>query len=63
MNTSTGLWERASSCVPYNATHFKVTKLVEGVCYMFRITAENDQGLSQPLVSETETKAETPFSE
>lgn len=62
MNTSTGLWERVSSCVPYNTTHLKVAKLEEGVCYMFRIQAENDQGLSQPLVSETETKAETPFS-
>lgn len=58
----TGHWERASASISPDLTHFKVSKLVKGETYMFRVRAENDQGSSPPLVMDMEITMEDPFS-
>lgn len=47
--------------VNYPATQFQVSKLTERKSYMFRVMAENIHGDSEPLITETPTKAENPF--
>ena len=44
-------------------TEFKVPKLKEGEDYKFRVRAENDQGVSEPLESEKSVRIKNPFGE
>lgn len=48
--------------VPADTTTFKVDKLIEGNEYMFRVTAVNDEGDSQPLESVDSVKPLKPAS-
>ena len=61
MNVKDGLWENVSSFVPKDATEFVVPKLREGEQYKFRVKAENKNGVSEPLETQTQTKAKNPF--
>ncbi len=63
MNPKTGKWEKVSSFIPKDATSFVVPKLKEGEDYKFRVMAENDHGLSEPLVTDTATRAKNPYGE
>lgn len=60
-NPKTGKWEKVSDRIPPDAKEFTVPKLNKGEPYKFRVMAENDQGLSEPLETEKETVAEDPF--
>jgi len=42
-------------------TEFKVPKLKEGENYKFRVRAENDQGVGEPLETESAIKIRNPF--
>ena len=42
---------------------FDVTGLDEGEEYLFRVTAINDEGESEPLVADAAIKAKNPFGE
>lgn len=48
--------------VNHPTTKFTVPKLEEGRSYMFRVVAENVNGDSEALETETPVKAENPFS-
>ena len=61
MNTKTGKWEPLTHSVGPDVTEFRVPKLKEGEDYKFRVRAENDQGLGDPLDSDKATKAKNPF--
>jgi len=61
MNTKTGKWEPLTHSVGPDVTEFRVPKLKEGEDYKFRVRAENDQGLGEPLDSDKATKAKNPF--
>jgi len=61
MNPTTGKWEPLNQTVPPNVTEFKIPKLKEGEDYKFRVRAENDHGLSEPLDSERATRIKNPF--
>lgn len=52
-------WSKAGS-VPGDVTTFKMEKLMEGTEYMFRITAVNEEGESQPLESLDTVKPQKP---
>ncbi|XP_041468950.1 twitchin-like isoform X3 [Lytechinus variegatus] len=54
----TGAWSKVSSFVP--SPHFKVKNLKEGGEYQFRVSAENQYGVSKPIMSET-IIAKNPF--
>ncbi|XP_030829655.1 twitchin isoform X2 [Strongylocentrotus purpuratus] len=54
----TGAWSKVSSFVP--SPHFKVKNLKEGGEYQFRVSAENQYGVSKPITSET-VIAKNPF--
>lgn len=56
----TGAWSKVSSFVP--SPHFKVKNLKEGGEYQFRVSAENQYGVSKPIMSET-VIAKNPFGE
>ena len=56
----TGAWSKVSSFVP--SPHFKVKNLKEGGEYQFRVSAENQYGVSKPITSET-IIAKNPFGE
>lgn len=60
-SAKTGKWEKVSSFVPKDAKSFQVTKLKEGEKYKFRVTAENRNGPSEPLETETTTLAKNPY--
>jgi hypothetical protein len=60
-NPKNGYWEKVSSLVPKDATEFVVPKLEEGEEYKFRVMAENNNGLSEPLESEKPVKVKNPF--
>jgi len=49
--------------VKYPATEFDIQKLEKGRSYQFSVAAENVHGESEPLVTETATKAANPFSQ
>ncbi|XP_071854761.1 twitchin-like isoform X8 [Apostichopus japonicus] len=53
-----GTWSKVSSAVP--GTTFRVRNLKEGGDYQFRVSAENQYGLSKPITSEFVT-AKHPF--
>ncbi|RUS77262.1 hypothetical protein EGW08_014976, partial [Elysia chlorotica] len=57
---ATGRWEPASKFV--RGTHYEVLGLEEGHEYNFRVKAENDYGVSEPLETSTATVAQNPFS-
>jgi len=57
MNTKTGKWEPQTHSVGPDVTEFRVPGLKEGEDYKFRVRAENDQGLGEPLDSDKATKA------
>ena len=61
MNTKTGKWEPQPHSVGPDVTEFRVPELKENEDYKFRVRAENDQGLSEPLDSDKATKAKNPF--
>ena len=61
MNTKTGKWETLTPTAAPDAREFRVPKLKEGDEYKFRVMAENDQGLSEPLESTKPTKVKNPF--
>lgn len=42
---------------------FRVTRLHEGCDYMFRVSAENRVGLSQPAITERPVTVKLPFGE
>jgi hypothetical protein len=44
-----------------NPPSFDVTGLEEGNDYLFRVTAINDEGESEPLEADTAIKAKNPF--
>lgn len=55
----TDKWERVSDFV--QGTSFTVPKLKEGHEYDFRVIAENQNGLSEPLETSGPTLAKNPF--
>ncbi|CAF0846330.1 unnamed protein product [Brachionus calyciflorus] len=55
----TDKWERVSDFVQGNS--FTVPKLKEGHDYDFRVIAENQNGLSEPLETLSSTQAKNPF--
>lgn len=59
--TAGGQWVPAVVNVPASATHATVPKLIENHEYEFRIMAENNQGLSEPLKTDKAVKAKAPF--
>lgn len=67
MDLATGKWVRCGR-VPIDKTglspeklEFEVTGLNEGSEYKFRVTAVNDEGDSEPLVTDLSTVAKNPF--
>jgi len=62
MNTKTCKWELVTHSVGPDVTDFRVPKLKEGEDYKFRVGAENDLGLSEPLYSDKATRVKNPFS-
>lgn len=64
MDTKTGKWVRCGK-VPGNSpdTEFEVTGLNPGSEYLFRVTAVNDEGDSEPLESTKPVLAKNPFDE
>ena len=61
MNPKTGKWEKVLAVIPPDVTEFKVPKLKEGDEYKFRVRAENDLGVSEPLDTSKATKVKNPF--
>lgn len=61
LNPKTGKWEKASGTLPPDTKEFKVPKLKEGEEYKFRVKAENDLGLGEPLESEEAVTPKNPF--
>ena len=61
MNTKTGKWEPLTHSVGPDVTEFRVPDLKDGEDYKFRVRAENEQGVSDPLESDTATKVKNPF--
>ena len=61
MDTRTGKWEPVSKFV--RGTNFEVMGLDEGREYKFRVSAENQYGVSEPLETEKGTVAQHPYSE
>ena len=57
---ATGKWEPVSKFV--RGTQYEVMGLDEGHEYNFRVKAENDYGVSEPLETTTATVAQSPFS-
>jgi Fibronectin type III domain len=49
--------------VDATTTQLKVTRLFEGLDYMFRVFAENPAGLSSPCETDKSIKAKLPFGE
>ena len=62
MNPKTGKWEKVPGKIPADATEFVVPKLQEGEEYKFRVKAENAEGASEPLETESATGIKNPFS-
>lgn len=62
MDMATGKWVRVGR-VPGDREkpEFEVTGLTPGAEYKFRVTAVNDEGDSEPLVTERGTIAKNPF--
>ena len=58
---ATGKWENVSRFV--RSTSHEVMGLVEGHSYQFRISAENEYGVSEALETTTATVAQSAFSE
>ena len=56
----TGKWEPVSKFV--RGTNFEVMGLEEGHEYMFRVSAENEHGVSEPLETALGTVAQHPYS-
>lgn len=66
MDMATGKWVRvgrvpASKLTPDGKGDFEVTGLTPGSEYKFRVTAVNDEGDSEPLVSDAPIVAKNPF--
>jgi len=61
MNTKTGEWEPLTHSVAPEVNEFRVSELKEGEDYKFRVRAESDQGLSDPLDSDRATRVKNPF--
>ena len=61
MSPKTGKWEKLLTTVAPDVHEFKVTKLKEGEEFKFRIRAENDLGISEPLDTEKATTVKNPF--
>ena len=55
----TGVWEKVSDCVPSSPVTIKGLK--EGHEYDFRVMAENQNGVSEPLQTEEPVLAKNPF--
>ncbi|ESO91796.1 hypothetical protein LOTGIDRAFT_91265, partial [Lottia gigantea] len=55
----TGKWENCSKFV--RGTNYEIMGLQEGHQYHFRVCAENEHGVSEPLETVTATTAESPF--
>jgi len=47
--------------VSADLNEYKVTRLITGENYLFKVRAENDFGLSEPLISDEEITAKNPF--
>lgn len=69
MDTATGKWVRVGR-LPANSgpgagnePEFEVTGLTPGTEYKFRVTAVNDEGDSEPLVTELSVVAKNPYDE
>lgn len=60
MDTKTGEWTPVSRFV--RQPEYEVTGLEEGNNYKFRVRAENELGVSEPLEAERAIKAENPAS-
>ena len=60
-DVKTGKWEPVSKFV--RNTTFEVMGLTEGHEYNFRVMAENEVGVSEPLVSAFAVEAQYPYSE
>lgn len=54
-------WEPNTYPVGADVTEFRVPDLVEGDDYLFRVRAKNEEGLGDPLDSDTATKAKNAF--
>lgn len=61
LRESDGVWEKVSDVIKPNTNEFLVPKLKEGEKYKFRLAAENDNGVSEPLETATSTTAKDPF--
>lgn len=55
----TGIWEKVSECVPSSPVTIKGLK--EGHEYDFRVMAENQNGLSEPLETDEPVLAKNPY--
>ena len=55
----TGKWEKVQDYVP--GTTCTINKLKEGSEYDFRVMAENQNGVGEPLETESSTLAKNPF--
>ncbi|XP_033116214.1 twitchin-like [Anneissia japonica] len=54
-----GVWTKVSSFV--RSPNYEVTGLEEGVSYNFRVAAENEFGVSEPLVKAVSVTAKNPY--
>jgi hypothetical protein len=61
MNTKKGVWEKVPGTIPKDAEEAVVPKLKEGEDYKFRVTADNENGPSEPLETDRAVKAKNPF--
>lgn len=62
MNTKSEKWDPQSHAVDSDTTEFCIPKLKEGDDYKFRVRAQNDRGLSDPLESANAVTVKNPFS-
>lgn len=62
LDLATGKWTRVGK-VPGDKEEMNITGLEPGAEYKFRVTAVNDEGDSEPLVTDRSIIAKNPFGE
>lgn len=61
-DTKRGTWSSAGT-VPADKTCFTVNKLTEGNNYLFRVSSENEVGMSSPTDISTPVTVKSPYGE